>query len=177
MARQNVGEVRVLLFPSGNLICCQGKLNCHVLICFLSHKCSQQAHTHSQHTHSQQAHSQPPHSQHTHSQHTHSQHTDSQHTDSQHTASKLTHSQKAQTQLRQLYLSGWMHSSEFVTSFLHLFGNWNRLILWKMIEIVPCFGGWGLPLTTFSTPLVSITYQIIIAWLTPPKIEVRSDSS
>ena len=30
------GKVRVLLFPSGNLICCRGKLNCHVLICFLS---------------------------------------------------------------------------------------------------------------------------------------------
>ena len=32
-----LGKVRVLLFPSGNLICCQGKLNCHsMLICFLS---------------------------------------------------------------------------------------------------------------------------------------------
>ena len=28
-------KVRVLLFPSGDLICCQGKLNCHMLICFL----------------------------------------------------------------------------------------------------------------------------------------------
>ena len=28
-----LGKVRVLLFPSGNLICCQGKLNCHELIC------------------------------------------------------------------------------------------------------------------------------------------------
>ena len=32
------GRGRVVLFPAGNLICCRGKLNCHMLICFCRHR-------------------------------------------------------------------------------------------------------------------------------------------